>query len=190
MASIIKNNRGLTLAEMLISIAIIGIIGLVLANIIISAYQVVNSQRTYLNLQQESASVLKNISTAAKETISIVNYPEDTPVYYSSPEKLALKVIGLDASGEPLPEIYDYFIYYLEENTHTLKLQIDADPLSLGRQDATLNISNFVDKIIFRYNETDPLLADMITLTLISSDQSGARTKTIKAQTSAYLRNY
>ncbi len=187
MVFIYKNKKGFTLIEALISIVIIAIIGFVISNIIISAFFVVNMQRVYLNLQQETATTLKKLGETTKESISIVNYPEDIPTYFTDSDTLALKVIGVDTDGTPLHEIYDYFIYYLDGNI--LKLQIDADPLSSGREDKSININNFVDKIIFRYNTIDPLNSDMITITLISSDEIGSKIKTIKAQTSAYIRN-
>ncbi|MDZ7799118.1 MAG: prepilin-type N-terminal cleavage/methylation domain-containing protein [Patescibacteria group bacterium] len=182
-----NKKKGMTLAEMLISISIISIVALVLSLLIISSYSIVRIQRSYLNLQQESTSALKNISNSLNLSSEIVNYPQSTPTYYSNKNTLALKINAIDEANTPLESTYDYFIYYLEDNQ--LKLKIDADPLSTGREDKVKVISTFVDNVIFRYNEVDPVNANYVSITLIASDTIGNQKKETIFQTSSYLRN-
>lgn len=176
----------MSLAELLITIFILITLIFVVIAVILSSYNVVSSQRIYINLQQEGTTGLREITQATNLASSITDY-SGPPSFTTDRDKLVLKVNSINDSGDPLPDKYDYFIFYTENQI--LKLLIDADPASTGRSNETRIISNFVKKIIFRYNKIDPKQADTVSITLIMARTVKGVEKEIISQTSAYLRN-
>ena len=177
----------MSLAELLITIFILITLALVVITVILSAYNVVAGQRTYLNLQQEGATGLREITQATNLALSITDYPETSPTYTTGSNILVLKLNAIDNLNSPVADKYDYFVFYTEGQT--LKLLVEADPASTGRLDETRVISNFVKKIIFRYNKIDPKQAETVSVTLILAETVKGAEKEIISQTSAYLRN-
>lgn len=183
----IKKRSGVTLVETLIIITIFVILSSITSAIIISAYKVVSEQQIYMDLQQEGATAMREITKQANLAFSVTNYPEIAPTHSSGPSQLVLKVNAIDTNQNPVADKYDYFIFYLDGTS--LKMLIDADPASTGRTDETRVIANFVKKIIFRYNKVDPTQAKIAYITLILSKTYKGLEKEIISQSSAYLRN-
>ena len=182
-----KIPRGVSLAETLVIIAILAILSTVTYAIIITAYKVVGEQQIYLDLQQEGATAMREITQATNLALNITNYPEGSPTELSGPSQLVLKINAIDTNNNPVADKYDYFVFYLDGTT--LKMLIDADPLSTGRTDETKVIANFVKKIIFRYNKVDPTQAKIVYVTEILAKNNKGVEKEITSQSSAYLRN-
>ncbi|MFH1366714.1 MAG: hypothetical protein ABIH38_01850 [Patescibacteria group bacterium] len=178
-----KKQNGVTLMETLIIITIFIILTTVTTAIIITAYGVVSQQQIYLNLQQEGATAMREITQAANLGLNVTDYD----IYSSGPSQLVLKVNAIDTNNNPVADKYDYFVFYLDGTT--LKMLTDVDPASVGRTDETKVIANFVKKIIFRYNKVDPTHAKIVYITLILSKTYKGLEKEIISQSSAYLRN-
>ncbi|MFA5070076.1 MAG: prepilin-type N-terminal cleavage/methylation domain-containing protein [Patescibacteria group bacterium] len=182
-----KTTTGVTLTETLITIGILAILSTATYAIIITAYNVVGEQQVYLDLQQEGATAMREITKQTNLALNVTNYPEVTPTQSSGPSKLVLKVNSVDVNNNTVADKYDYFIFYLDGTT--LKLLIDADPASTGRADGTRVVANFVKKIIFRYNKVNPTQASVVYVTEIMTKKYKGLEKEIISQSSAYLRN-
>lgn len=187
--------KGFTFIELIITMGISSIIGVLLLVIIVNSTGVFYKQSSKLsqglNINDAFSKIIGNIKQASSIAVSYIN---GSTTYTSGPIQLVLKIPSIDSSGNIILNTYDYFVYFLDQNTFRLKTFPDA--LS-ARKSLDQIFSTSVDSLNFQYfdfssppNEVAPGAALKIRVTIKLKQRNGTNFETSIATTEANLRNY
>lgn len=186
--------KGITLIEIVITVSITMVIGLVLANILLNS--------TSLQVQEEAKvsqglglnDALFKIRSTAKSAYAVaISYPETPPVQYtSSPSELVLKIPTIDVSGNMIKGSFDYFVYYT--TTNFLKEKVFPSPQSKLKSSDQILARN-VSKVTFDYldinnNVVSPTATAKIKISLQLTEQAGLEKQESISTSEAVLRNF
>ncbi len=187
-------NTGLTLIEVLVAMGIATVAGLLLLVIIVNSAGLFSEQsskvQTGLNINDALSSVRGNIKRASAVAVS---YTSGSTTYTTGSNQLVLKVPSIDSSGNIITDTFDYFVFFLDQQT----LHFKTFPDSLSSRKTTDQIfSTSVDSLIFRFFssanppvEVTPVDAAKIRITLVLKQRIGTNFAINTATSEANLRN-
>jgi len=184
-------NKGFTLLELVISIAILAIISLTLTTIIIRYGIHYQKQQTEVQANLSNRFVLDEISTRIRESRTIADQTTvDGQIYTTGANTLVLKALSIDANGNTIAETFDYIIFY-QDSTQTTKFIKKVAPNALSKrlsvnQVLTANLK----QITFTYDNPTPSSANSVTIDLRTEETSGGQTKEAQGQAKTTLRNF
>lgn len=185
--------KGFSLPEVItvsLMIALVG--GLLLALMINNAglfYQQSSKVSQGVGLNDSLAEIRSDI----KQAIAIASqYPvSGSSQYTSSSTQLVLKFPGIDASGNIITNVFDYVVFFTENNK--VKIKIFPDSLSQRKpQDRIL--SGNVSSLLFEYFDstgqtTSPSSAVKVKITIKLQTNTGSIKENSVASSEAKLRN-
>lgn len=156
--------KGLTLVEVLIAMGIATVVGGLLLVIIVNSTGLFLKQSSKIEQGVGANDALSAVRNSIKEARSIaVDYP---PNFTTSSTQLVLKLASVDASGNLIPDSFDYFVFFKEQSN--LKFQSFPDPLSSRYAQDQLLLRG-VDSLEFVYldssnppQEVSPTLASKV----------------------------
>lgn len=186
--------RGLTLIEVVITMGLVSVVGLLLVVIIVNSTGVFYKESSKLSQGLNSNDALSQIRNSVKQADSIVtSYTGGGNLYTSGVTQLVFKISSVDSSNNIILNTFDYFVFFLDQNKLRLKTFPDA---SSSRKARDQIFSTSVDSLKFQYfdisnppNEVVPNVATKIRTTLILKQKSGADFETKTATSEAGLRN-
>lgn len=187
-----KQQIGLSLIEMIIAMAIVSVLGLMLASILVNTTGVFHEQSAVINQGVNLNDILSKIKSNIKVSQNVaIGYPEVAPEFTSSSSQLVLKLPAIDTSSNIINNVFDYFVYQV--NQSKLSEKIFPNPQS-ARITLDLVILTNVDKIVFEYfNELNEVVAPenakKVRVTLTIKQKAGILDKMSIATAEAYLKN-
>lgn len=147
-----KRQAGFTLLEVLIAVMITSLVGFLLVQALVQNNGLYISQvaKVTQGLSLNDVSIL--ISNDIKSASSVaVGYPASAPTLLSSDTSLVLQVPALDASGNVMTSVYDYYIITQDtSNPKILREYLYPDPSSSRKSHNRVLITNLAD-IQFSY---------------------------------------
>lgn len=184
--------RGFTLLELMITTAIVGIVGTLLAMILVNNtglfYQQSSKVTQGVGLNDSLTEVRSNI----KEAQSVANsYVSGGTTYTSGPSELVLQLSSFDSSGNVIADTYDYVVFAKQSDQIRFKV---FPNVASSRKSAEQILSLAVDQILFEYfdnagSSVSPASAVRVKLTLTLKQKAGKNFETNIATTEGYLRN-
>lgn len=190
-----KVQSGFTLAEVIIAMSIVVIVGTLLLVILVNNTGLFYQQSTILNQGVGINDSLSKIRTSIKEANAVsANYTSGSTTYTTGSSELVLQLPAIDSSGNKIFNIFDYAVFNITQNRLYLKVFPDSASGSV-RKNADLILTQNVDSIKFDYLDNNnqllinPVQADKVRVTLILKQKAGASFKTTTATSEASLRN-
>lgn len=186
--------KGLTLIEVLITMGISVVVGVLLLVVIVNSAGLFYSQSSKLSIGLNTNDALSQVRQSIKEASAIAaSFTSGVETYTSGATQLVLKVPALDASNNIIADTFDYFIFFLDQKK--LRFKTFPDTQSTRRaQDQIFSTS--VDSLTFKYydlvspaNEVVPTAAQRVLISLTLKQKSGAGFESSTATSEANLRN-
>lgn len=185
---------GMTLLEILVAMGLSVVIGILLVAIIINSSGLYTNQSTKLVEGHNINDALLNIKSTIRQSNAIIaSYINGLESYSSSSSQLVLRLFSIDSSGAIIPNTYDYFVYFLDQNK--LRLKTFPDPLS-SRFSQNQIFSTLADSLSIKYlNSGSPPVevtltaATRIKVTITLKEKKGLSEVIKIATTEASLRN-
>lgn len=185
-----KRGRGFTIAEILVVIGLFALLSVFIVGIYFSHDGLYHSQSAEINAVGTARGILDDMTDAVRESAAVASfYVYGGQTYSSDIDTLVLRLPAVDASGNPIPAVYDYAIYYIDSADPTkFRKVLDANPLSSRREEDRL-LSDYLDAVSFVYNNSPVETANKVTINLTTSDASRLNTRNITLTQEAFLRN-
>lgn len=184
--------KGITLPEVLITIAIAVVVGGLLINIMFQNTGLFYQQTSRVNQGVGINDSLSKIRASIKEARSVAaQYVDGSTTYTSSASQLVLSLPSVDSSGNVLANTYDYVVYYLDQD----KLRFLLFPNVLSkRMLANQIISSSAESLLFQYfdssgNQVSATSAVLVKVTLTLRQKAAYGFETNIATSEANLRN-
>lgn len=186
--------KGLTLVEILITMGISIVVGMLLLIIIVNSAGLFYNQSSKLNLGLNTNDTLSQIRQSVKEASFIqASFTFGSDTYTSGTTQLVLKVPSIDSLSNIIVNTFDYFIFFQDQKK--LRFKTFPDPAS-NRKAQDQIFSTHVDSLTFKYfdlanpaNEVVPTAAKKVLVSLALKQKSGISYETSIATSEANLRN-
>lgn len=186
--------KGLTLMEVLVTMGIAILVGALLLIIITNSagmyYKQSSKLQGGLNINDSLSQIRANIKQANAVAAS---YTGAGTTYTSGVSQLVLKIPSQDASGNIIPSVYDYFIYF--GDPPFLRFKSFPDQASF-RKSSDQILTGSLNSILFQYfdtaappNEVVPPTGKKVKVTVTLKQKSGADYEINTATSEANLRN-
>ena len=182
--------RGITLIELLITMALLGIISAVITSVYVTGFKTFQEELASSTVQSSSQTILDALITDTKNGLLI---EESYDTYITSENTIIIRLPAVDDDKNILYDgstmLFDRIIYYYAGNTiHKI---VFADPES--SRYSKNGIDTVLDKKIlalsFAY-EPNASAATLITATISSEIKVGNKTRAITVTGQARLRNH
>ena len=185
---------GFTLLELVITMGLVSVVGLLLVVIIVNSTGVFYKESSKLSQGLNSNDALSSIRGDIKQSNGVVaTYTDGSTTYTSGTTQLILKLSSIDSSNNLISNTYAYFVYFLDQKK--LRLKSFPDPASVRKKQDQI-FSTIVDSVLFQYFnlsnpplEVSPTTASKVKITITLKEKSGAGYETRTATSEATLRN-
>jgi len=189
-----RNERGLTLIEVLVAMGIATVAGVLLVVIIINSTGLFTQQSSKVQMGLNINDALSQVRSSIKQASQIADqYTGGQTTYTTGTNQLVLKVLSIDSSGSIIDNTYDFFVFFQDQKY--LRFKIFPDPSSF-RKTADQVFSSSVDNLAFQYFnsanppvEVAPTAAAKVKITLTLKQKTGVKYETQTAESEANLRN-
>lgn len=190
-----SNEKGVTLVEALITLAIAVVVGAMLLIIMVNSAGLFYQQEGKVEQGLSVNDALLNVKETVRGASNVVaTYPEaGSPTYTSGNNQLVLKVAAEDLSGNQILGVSDYFVFFKDAG----KLRFKTFPDTQSSRKAQDQIfTTKLDSLIFEYfdgqippQSVQPNLAVKIKITMVLKQKAGRGFETNVATAEANLRN-
>ncbi|XOU94802.1 MAG: hypothetical protein ACNFW9_01915 [Candidatus Kerfeldbacteria bacterium] len=180
----------MTLADVLVSIFIFTIILASITGIFITYKNIYTVEISYNELTINSSILLNKISTTIRQGIEVIETKNINGTDYTTDyDTLILSLATIDSDNNILADTYDYIVYYIDPIDNTiLKSNLEAD-VNSKRTSSTKFEGEFIDTIIFNYNNTNFSSIDKIETVLVTNKIANNLEQEIIMQSTTNLRN-
>lgn len=144
-------NKGLTLIEVLVTMGIATVAGVLLLVIIVNSAGLFTDQSSKVSAGLGVNDTFSQIKTVIKQASAISDE--------SGPDQLVLRVLSIDPAGNIIENTYDDFIFMVDQKN--LRFKIISNPLS-SRQDGDSILAGNVDNLNFQYFDSANPPAEVI----------------------------
>ncbi|HTM68968.1 MAG TPA: prepilin-type N-terminal cleavage/methylation domain-containing protein [Candidatus Binatia bacterium] len=183
-------NAGFTLIEMMVSLAVMTVMLIIVTQIFIADYDIVQRQIARTDVDTGTSLAVRTISQLARGAIAVLGTQTvNGTSYTSSSSVLVLKMPSVSSSGAVLANTYDY-VAFARDGSDPTKLYADVQAAS-GSVRISLRrlLSPDVSLLTFRYNASDITKATRVETYLVDVATSRGSTLTSKAWTALFFRN-
>lgn len=181
---------GFTLIELMVSMAVMSVLLLIVAQIFIADYDIVEKQVAITDTDTGTILATRAISSMARGAIGVVAAQtiNGTP-YTSSASTLVLKLPTVNSTGDVIGNTYDY-VAFARDGSSPTKIFVDVQAAS-GSVRLSLRrlITAYNSQLVFRYNAADITKATRVQVYLANSETSKGATLTANAWTALFFRN-
>lgn len=189
-----KKERGFTLVEMIITLTLTAVIGVVLVVVLVNSLSLQTTQSVRVSQGLGINNALSGISSWVRRAAGVsLGYPSVIPfTYTTSADTLVLKIPSLDATGAVISDVYDYAVFVVESSK--FKEKIFPNALSTRQQSDKILTDN-VASIIFSFQNTAgqsvaPDLASVVTVTINLSQKASYSNEENTGTSKMRLRNF
>lgn len=182
--------KGFTTIELLITVAIIATVAVVTADIFASHYLLFGSLSTTLETGRSGFLAIDNIRTATLGARRVLASAAigGTP-HTSGTGTLILELPAVDSVGNLLPALYDTIVLYRDPADSTKLWMESAVAAGSARQTTKRLLSDFVQDLLFLYNNNTVSSATQVDVSLIVSRATRATTPETPLSLTIDLRN-
>lgn len=189
-----KLSVGFTLVELILAIGISSVVGVLLLVIIVNSTGLFYNQSSKLSEGLNINDALSKIKSSVRLANSVASsYTNEQSTFTSGETQLVFKVSSIDSANNIIPDVYDYYVFYL--NQKQLRLKVFPDTSSFRKAQDQIFSTN-VDSLKFQYfdsasppGEVAPNIASKIRVTLTLKQNSGLGSIINTATAEANLRN-
>ena len=186
--------RGVTMLEILITLSIFVIVGVLLLSILVSNTKLSYQQSAKVTQGVGVNDVISSITTNIKQASSVISgYPESQPTYTTDGNNLVLKLPSVDNSGDSIIGAFDFVVYYRDGDKIRFKVFPSASPKSFRfNEDRILTLN--ATALSFQYFDKTgalviPSSAVKVKVTVTLSQNTGVLEQTDTANAEVELRN-
>lgn len=187
-----RYRQGFTLPEILVGLAIFGLISTLAAGIYFAQFRLFTNQNTALEIASQNRLAIDEIVNQIRESQAVTASccGGDT----TSQTALVLVIWptnGADEPYQPSPTAFDYIVYK-QDNTDTTRLikKTVPDPSSSRSANTQIIATKLAPGgLQFTYDNQDPSGAAEVTVNITTQGYSGTKTHTTTQSAKAILRN-
>lgn len=186
-----KNNRGVTLIETMIGLAISALLVVILSYCLIIVLRLNEAQKTISALTSSTDRGIYRISSSIQQSSQILaSAVISGTTYTTSSTELVLKIPSVDSStGQIISGSYDTVVYRRNPSDLSELQEITDAQAGSARFDGTHLIARFVTNLLFRYNNSNYSSASVATVFLKTGTTVRGVLKESANQTTVRLRN-
>lgn len=194
MASKFKKS-GFTLLELLIALAIVGIIGVLIAGIFFAHSRLFSNQQTSVGVSEQNALALDEITGQIRQSQTVVTTCSSCGSYATGSNTLVLQAWPVDSQGspiEPTASNYDYIIYTRDTSQNKLLKITFADVTSNRSSGTRTVIANVLDLVFDDGSGSFPADLGQVTqvrVKITTQATTTNKTHVITQEAKAVLRN-
>lgn len=178
---------GMTLLEMLVSIALFSVIMLSLCGIVVSYYGLYGIQEKSINVGTTAHATIDAFERAGRSADAVVAWHRFSGVTYATGQNVVIfELPSVDVNEQLIPGIYDY-IALVASGTDVYQLS-DAWTRSI-RPSGRWHLSDVLSSLVFTYDTPNPVSASVVSADVSTDDIVGARTLSARLTEQVYLRN-
>lgn len=185
---------GLTLVEILISSSIAVVVGSLLLIIMVNSSGLFYKESSKVNIGLNTDDALSKVRKSIKESSAVVaNYTQGLETYTSGVTMIVLKLPSLDSSGNIIPNVFDYFVFF-KDQSH-LRFKTFPDIVSFRKPQDQIFSTN-VEGLVINYLTSDnppvevsPSSAAKVRITLTLKEKNWSTDETHTATSEANLLN-
>ncbi len=189
-----RRNKGFTLIEMIITLTLTAVIGVVLMVVLVNSLSLQTTQSARVMQGLGINTALSDINSWVRRASGVsVGYPAVTPYTYTTGvNSLVLKVPSIDGAGAVINDVYDYVVFVVESSK--LKEIIFPNALSARRQSNKILTDN-VALVNFSFQNTvgqsvAPSSASVVTVTINLSQKASYANEENAGTSKMRLRNF
>jgi len=178
-------NRGLTLIELIIYIAISTLVLTILFELFIQQTRLGNRRASQTDIERSAVTGIEIVKSAIQSANTVVSsHSFDGVAFSSSSSTLILELPSVDSSGDIVSGSSDFMVFFQDQNNQSLLKMTTVAGVGSARPSHTRVIANFVDTVQFSYNKGNIVLADTINVSLNTKTVIGTETlyKTTEAK--------
>ena len=184
------NNRGITLIETMIGLAISALLVVILSYCLIIVLRLNEAQKTVSALTSSTDRGIYRISSSIQQSSQILSSAVISgTTYTTSSSALALTIPTVNSSGQIISGSYDTVVYRRNPSDLSELQEITDAEAGSARFDGTHLIARFVTNLLFRYNNSNYALASTATVLLKAGTTVRGVLKESANQTTVRLRN-
>lgn len=162
-----KNNRGVTLIETMVGLAISALLVVILSYCLIIVLRLNEAQKTISALTSSTDRGIYRISSSIQQSSQILTSAVISgTTYTTSSTVLVLKIPTINSSGQIISGSYDTVVYRRNPSDLSELQEITDAQSGSQRFDGTHLIARFVTNLLFRYNNSDYSSASAATVFL------------------------
>ena len=183
-----KHLAGFTLIEIVIGIGVFILILFALFNLYLTYGSLYTLQQARLTAISRARAAMSEITLLTLQARRVAgNVTIGTTTYYSNTTTMALQLPAITSGGGIISNTWDYVVFY--SNGENLYRTTQADGSSY-RVSETKLITNNLQSISFTYDNADLILAQKVTINIITQSQDARHTATSSLNTQLNLRNF
>jgi len=184
------NNRGITLIETMIGLAISALLVVILSYCLIIVLRLNEAQKTVSALTSSTDRGIYRISSSIQQSSQILSSAVIFgTTHTTSSSALVLKIPTVNSSGQIISGSYDTVVYRRNPSDLSELQEITDAEAGSARFDGTHIIARFVTNLLFRYNNSDYSSASTATVFLKTGTTVRGVLKESANQTTVRLRN-
>lgn len=182
-----KREAGITLVELLISLAIFAILLLFLANFFVGYDDSFGYLQATTSVSQGTGLFINAVSNAVRQADQIIasrSFAGTT--YTTNATTLVLELPSIDGSSTVISGLHDYMVFYLSSGNIYWRIESDA---SSSRGSSYQRLSSDVTSLSFVYNNADVTAATKVDVSVTTQKQVKGKTFQSSLTQQVYLRN-
>ena len=184
------NNRGITLIETMIGLAISALLVVILSYCLVIVLRLNEAQKTVSALTSSTDRGIYRISSSIQQSSQILSSAVISgTTHTTSSSALVLKIPAVNSSGQIISGSYDTVLYRRNPSDLSELQEITDAETGSARFDGTHLIARFVTNLLFRYNNSNYSLASTATVFLKTGTTVRGVLKESANQTTVRLRN-
>ena len=184
------NNRGITLIETMIGLAISALLVVILSYCLVIVLRLNEAQKTVSALTSSTDRGIYRISSSIQQSSQILSDAVISgTTHTTSSSALVLKIPTVNSSGQIISGSYDTVVYRRNPSDLSELQEITDAETGSARFDGTHLIARFVTNLLFRYNNSNYSLASTATVFLKTGTTVRGVLKESANQTTVRLRN-
>lgn len=185
-----NNIRGMTIIETLVSLFVGIILVVALTQSFVILLRLNDAQKIVSRLTLHADRGIARIAKVTQESKQILaNAVILGTTYTTSATELVLQVPSVNASGQLINGSFDTVAYRRNPSSTDQLLEITDGQTGSIRTDGTRIVSQFVTNLIFRYNNSTPTSATIVTVFIKTGSTVHGTPKESANQTTVKLRN-
>lgn len=182
-----KLERGVTLIELLIGLAVFAVLILFLSHFFVSYYDAFNELQSSNEVAKSTGLFINAVSNAVRQADTIVSSKVVSGTTYTSDATtMVLELPSIDASSHVISGTYDYMVFYL--NGSTIHWLIDAN-VSSSRKSGSQMIGSNISSLVFTYNDPSVTSATKVDVAVTAQKEVKGRVFQNSLNQQVYLRN-
>lgn len=180
---VLRDQKGFTLIELVIVIAMVAILSVVITSLFIGQNRLYKTQTAELKVNGGARASLDDIDSSARgANRAVASYTSFT----ASSQVLILEIQSIDALDHLIPATYDYAVYYLYNGSLMRQIYPNA---SSDRSGGIKKLAENVTGLVFTLDNADYNLATEVTTDLTIQEDAGTQNKSITVSTKSRMRN-